>query len=359
MKKVLIFLLFFLASVFLTSQVSAFFGCAIPPRPENYGSILVEGEVYHLHICGFTPNDHVRAMLHDHGIAYEDGELVAAYNIKLVGGKPKVYVGENSMENIVAYLKEPPIKDWPAYTQYSIQTTISQARRVAGMLNTFALFMEEDYLTHITHAATRATFSLDWNGIVSGGSLEVPRYYAGRDNIMNVGQLLTEDYFEEEYYFSTQPEFRISGIGLKFAGIDKRSLKWLQEDSFLARYSASGELLERYVATPGTTAVYNVRTKRLGQVSRGTLYLNGEAIKGADLSFAEKETQLCCATNPDYCIPVESKTYALDLLNTDCDFGIGEFDIDYNKGAKETKVSGKDTELVYNMDADTIKKLVS
>lgn len=360
MTKTFLFLLSLLMVFFLTSQASAIFGCAAPPRPDNYGSVWIENGVYHISICAFTPNEYVVQMLAEKGIVYDDGELIAAYNIRVVNGKPESYVGQSPLRDIINYLKNPPIEALPPGPHEAIKATITQARRIGGMLETFALLMEEDYSTHIVYATTPTTLSLDWNGIISRGSLEVPRYYNERDNIMRIGQILTEYYFNEEYYFNTQPEFQVSGLRLEFAGVNNRRLRWIQADSFLARYDTSENLQDIYTATAGTTATYNVQTRRLGSVSRGgTLYMNGQAVRNAELAFVEKETQICCATNPKYCIPAKSKRYALASLNTDCSFGVGEFSIEYDKETKETKVREGDTELVYNLDAIRIKELIS
>lgn len=351
MRKILIFLLLFLVSIFLISQASAFFGCAPTPDPTKYAHIWKEGDEYHLVFC-FTPRTNVQTHLSNYGLTYDGGELRGDFNVKYNPQQKEyeIYVSQTPLSSIIASLE---------YEATFIETPdIDQARRIANILDNFASFMVEDHQAEITYLSTN--IFMDKEGILSQGRLSVPRTYRGENNLIYAGSIISTYYLRGVQRPYTQPELQISGVTLEFTNAYERKLTWNEANAYFIKADRHGkQTIDTYTADVGTVAIYSSKNKMLKPI-RGKLYRNGQELRNAVVKLVtEGETQLCYEANLEYCIPAESQTYPLAALITEGSFGVGEFNIEHNKETGETKINKKVTEIIYSPNPDRILNLIS
>ncbi len=347
----MLFILFILISIFLTSSATAIFGCAPTQDPNKYAHLWKdEIGTFHLIFC-FTPRENVQNHLSTYGLTYDEGELRGAFNVKYDQQQQKyeAYVGQTPLSSVIAALQ---------YEETFIEERdVDQGDRIAAMLGNLASFMVEDKITQINYLSTSIFF--DKNGIISNGKISVPRYKEEKDNVMYAGSIISTYYYGGFQRPYTQPELQISGITLEFSKPDERKLTWSEANAYLIKSDQSGkQMLSQYTANVGTIAKYISKEKTL-KVEKGKLYKDGQELRNAIVKLVTQgETLICCSTDPSYCISAESKNYPLKALSTACSFGIGNFDIKHNAEKGETIIKAKAFEIVYTTDKDRILELI-
>ncbi len=352
-KKIFFIFALFLIIILLTSQASAIFGCA--PKSDTQAYVWKEAEAFHLRIC-FTPRDNVETLLKNNGINYDGGILKGNFNLKYNDAKEEYesYTGDILLRTIISTLRQ----------EFFATKDINEANRIAEMLNTLSLIMIEDGTTQIIYSTSLA---LDENGIVNNGKINIPRYNEqNENNIMYAGGIITpytkkialnQIEIKKPY---VQPEFKISGISIEFVKSGERKLTWHSTDSYLKKADRTGKtIINEYTADAGTIVKYITKDKRFVK-ERGILYKDGEEIKNAYVQLiSNQETQICCLTDPDYCVTSEQKKYPLDKLGTAGNFGIGNFEVSHNEETKESLISEQATEIVYTKNPNKILELIS
>ena len=360
MKKIIMLLVFVLATILITSQAQAFFGCA----SDKFATISKEGsETLRLLICGFTPNGNITNVLKANNLDIIDGELKpisGTFNSREINGKYEAYAGDKPFSNAISALTViVNQKEIPGSEYYNDATSRLHAERMLNLLNTFGQMLIEDKNAEINYVSGELV--LDQNGIITKGEIEVPSRKSNRHaNIMLAGSLIgsfVRSVGSERFSHPLpQPEFKISGIKLVFS--KERKINFFEDKSnnnFFANYDPTGKIQEDLITgDKGAYALFIPEDKKI-KPGRGKTYRNGEEIKG-DLVLAmfpeRPETLLCCSTIVEYCIPADSRLYPWKSLGTDCSLGLG------NKfNADKEKVTGEFTTIA-NVKVLTTKEQI-
>lgn len=363
-KAVLSVSIFFVLIIFilsLSSQASAFFGCA----PSKFAVISKGDSGLHLNVCGFTPNVKVQETLTKNNLQLMGGEILpvnGAWNMKKVNDKLMAYAGtipiQNAINALMALVNDP----------IETKEVQNHAEKIASILETFSLFLAEDKLAEIKY--TSGELLISPKGLVEKGEIEISKKKLnGQENVMRVGSI-AGTYVIMEKHGRNQEDLKVSGVKINFLNAKERKITWLDDNSSFTKYISDGKQPEDIIAGPkGTFATFVPEDE--GKIKGKDIIRNGQKVKNGFFKLYpttgtmlfEKDTTLLCCDVPssrlsiaEYCIPAKQKLYPLSLLGTDCSFGLGNiFNID-----KES-VKGQNIEIinVKLLFKEKIKELIS
>lgn len=357
-------LIFVVLTIFLLAYLpfaQAIFGCTptgFVISKDNSGNL-------HLRVCSFTPGADVANILRNNNIQFANGEIQPIsgnFNVK----DNVAYVGTISFNTIIAALTDVINQyDIPGTTYFHNGVARHQAEMISSVLGTFSLFLIEDKNVEIEY--TSKELHINQNGIIDNGEITIQKRKSnGQENIMKVGSLAGTYVNVIGNLVSSHPldqrEFRVSGVKIAFTKDTERKITFFEDRSdnnFFANYDPTGTKREDLITgDKGAFAVFIPGGKEI-KPGRGNVYDNGELLKGT-LKLASlpsrPETLLCCSTIVDYCISTKQESYPINLLGTDCSFGLGNL---FN--AAPNSVTGQNTEIINakKLTKDKIKELLS